>query len=112
MRELIGVYGTLKRGHGNHSLIRHAPFHGTSYLKDVGVTKRTGFPFAYRSKGAKTFIEIYEVNKATLSAVDRLEGHPHWYKRELFNVAGKDVWVYLNQAEEGNYDLEESGVWS
>jgi gamma-glutamylcyclotransferase (GGCT)/AIG2-like uncharacterized protein YtfP len=30
--------------------------------------------------------EVYEVNKVQLSNLDRLEGHPDWYRREPIKV--------------------------
>ncbi|XP_033725854.1 gamma-glutamylaminecyclotransferase C-like isoform X2 [Pecten maximus] len=34
--------------------------------------------------------EIYDVNEPMLEALDQLEGHPNFYRRELIAVTGED----------------------
>jgi gamma-glutamylcyclotransferase (GGCT)/AIG2-like uncharacterized protein YtfP len=56
--------------------------------------------------------EVYTVNDATLSRLDRLEGHPDAYKREQDEVVLEDgteliAWLYFCDTPRG--DLIESG---
>ena len=108
------MYGTLKRGHGNHQLINSEGGHRNQLQSDYlgcGLTKDKlrmtikGVPFIHAGNdpvdGARLSLELYEVHspKARL-ALDQLEGHPHHYRRRLTQVELSDgtfisIWVYM-----------------
>ena len=111
VKELVGVYGTLKQGKHNHFLMGKSKYLGNGFIEGIGVTDSDSFPYAYEVKGAKVRVEMYEVEKPIMSRLDTLEGHPIWYERKVFNVSGKDVWVYLNEKESGKHSILESGIW-
>lgn len=83
------VYGTLKlRHHNNHYL-------GDSKFLSDGVTKlkyplvRHGIPFLYNEPGVGHHVkgEVFDVlDQDVLANIDRLEGHPRWYKRETVEI--------------------------
>ena len=82
---LIGVYGTLKYGEYNHD----AYLGSAEYV----TTATTAYPMRLRidalpyliegesDKGRYVELELYRVSKEELAAIDRLEGHPHYYRR-------------------------------
>jgi gamma-glutamylcyclotransferase (GGCT)/AIG2-like uncharacterized protein YtfP len=102
---MVFVYGTLKRGHGNNYLLDGAEFVGEA--ASVGACYRVldgGFPRAFdaRDDGHPIFGEVFAVDLKTLRNLDRLEGHPRWYRRRRrrFRFAdGRKVaaWVYVMQ---------------
>ena len=99
-RERVFVYGTLKRGFCNHTLLDEAEFIG-----EATTVERFGFylgaddyapvveeiPYLYRQpKAANEAMAVHgvvwEISPATLWQLDRLEGHPDWYQRENIQV--------------------------
>jgi gamma-glutamylcyclotransferase (GGCT)/AIG2-like uncharacterized protein YtfP len=99
MNHFVFFYGSLKRGHYNHGRLAAARFvcdakTAPEYrLFDVGY-----YPAMVEDRaGISIQGEIYEVDDATLASLDRLEGHPDYYRRERINVEGFDrpVWGYL-----------------
>ncbi|QDP63165.1 MAG: putative gamma-glutamylcyclotransferase [Prokaryotic dsDNA virus sp.] len=109
----VFVYGTLKKGFGNHHLLNKA-----ECLDDRARTQEyysmtgSGVPFVHHSP-KKTMIkgELYKVNKNTLHMLDGLEGHPTWYKRQkVWVVDGyggplAKAWLYFNDNDRGYQDF-------
>lgn len=107
--QYVFVYGTLMQGLCNHGLLAV----GGVRLLGPGRTKENmlmvvkgGLPFVSRSlPRCQVLGELYEVPSHVLAALDRLEGHPTWYRREevviQWNV-GPGRWIdataymYLN----------------
>jgi gamma-glutamylcyclotransferase (GGCT)/AIG2-like uncharacterized protein YtfP len=108
------VYGSLLSGECNHRVL------GTSRLLGVRRTEPRyrllslgAFP-ALLSRGKTSVLgEVYEVDDATLAAVDRLEGHPHLYRRtSVVLLGGESVQGYvLARVRRGTYPLIKSGDW-
>ena len=101
----VFVYGTLKRGHGNHAwFLGESKFLGTgrtaeSYAMHVayGFPTVVASPPLYPVEG-----ELYAVSLATLAELDRLEGHPSFYTRRLAGVTHEDgseveAWMYFGR---------------
>ena len=121
---LVAVYGSLRRGMGNSSLM-------SSYNTDgkdgyVGKDKINGY--SMRSEGYfpaimpckdtdinPIVIEVYEVNQPTFEALDGLEGYPSFYNRELVNTSFGEAWIYFQDygqdPRECGEDFVESGDW-
>ena len=89
---LVAVYGTLKRGGSNHRLLAGSKMvlQGTTCNKYRMVATGVPFVLPYNSEGHNIDIETYALDDGTLEQVDRLEGHPNWYKREVVCVKDKD----------------------
>lgn len=69
------VYGTLRRGCGNHRLLDGSEYHGIAVLDGYRMVSLGGFPAIYRGeKGDTVTGEVYEVDAATLRRLDSLEG--------------------------------------
>jgi gamma-glutamylcyclotransferase (GGCT)/AIG2-like uncharacterized protein YtfP len=95
--ELVFVYGTLKRGHGNHHWLLDAPFLGEAVLPDVVLHDLGPFPMAVPGEGVVRG-EVYGVDAAGLARLDRLEGYPRLYDRRPLPLAdGRQAWVYLGR---------------
>lgn len=97
----LAVYGTLKRGFHNHSLMDPRGFSFVGSFVSANkyhMTSNGGFPIVYKNQQLHYIeAEIFEIrDKAYLSQIDRLEGHPTWYERELINFQNDmQAWMYL-----------------
>lgn len=110
MKAIVGVYGTLRTGGGNHRLLE-----ASNALEQVRIpmgmmVSLGGFPALKAIDGEHmTTLELYEVDEKTLERLDALEGHPHWYHREQRRIEHHDVWVYVMPEAEGAH--VETGDW-
>jgi gamma-glutamylcyclotransferase (GGCT)/AIG2-like uncharacterized protein YtfP len=94
---LMFVYGTLKRGHGNHHWLADAPFLGEAELPDVVLHDLGPFPMAVPGEGT-VIGEVYRIDAGALARLDRLEGYPRLYDRRPLPLAdGRSAWVYLGR---------------
>jgi len=65
-------------------------------------------------KGGKSSIqlELYNINEDELRSLDRLEGHPSYYQREVIETSEGDAWIYLLPEDQyKEYEVIESGSW-
>ncbi len=99
--ELLFVYGTLKRGFGNHYFLRHCEFLGEGETVEKYAMYICGVPYVVSSEKVSTIKgELYRVGEKVLKEIDRLEGHPWGYKREKIKVCLEDgsivfAWMYF-----------------
>lgn len=74
----VFVYGTLKKGYGNHSLLQTSKFIGEGVTTWCWYEMYDGsFPYVvFHGNGLNNAIkgEVYEVNDNTLRTLDHLEG--------------------------------------
>ena len=117
-KHLLFVYGTLKRGFWNHSFLEGEEFVGEAETKEKYAMYVSGIPFVVKGEQVSTIKgELYRVSSETLRLIDRLEGHPNWYRRELVPVyvweggRKKEVQAYLYFSLKPEGRLEESGVF-
>ncbi len=94
---LIFVYDTLRHGEPNHRLLspprflRHARTTASYDLVDLGA-----FPAMVAGGANSVEGELYAVNQRVLADLDRLEGHPCFYRRTAVNLEdGAAVEAYL-----------------
>ena len=90
---LVSVYGTLKQGWGNHSLLRRAPV----VKGHIGISKLdgVGFPIIKLGDNYRLNVEVYEVDPSDLRSLDGLEGYtpgrtPTFYDRKETDVTLND----------------------
>jgi gamma-glutamylcyclotransferase (GGCT)/AIG2-like uncharacterized protein YtfP len=110
--ERLFVYGTLRRSYWNHRYIAHCRFIGKGLTKEKYAMFCNGIPFVCKEPKVSRIVgELYEVDEKTLQAIDRLEGHPDWYIRELTQVEvdGKTYTAWLYFCPEAKGVLIESG---
>lgn len=93
----VFVYGTLKKGFGNHRLLD-----GRSvFVQEDAIQGHTLFdlgPYPALQSGGEDTIsgEVYMIGPNTLRDLDRLEGHPTFYERRVVKtVGGHEVWAYF-----------------
>lgn len=103
MDNLVAVYGTLKKGYNNYnSYLRRSVYLGGGVTTDKYPLIIRGLPYMVNQKGMghNVEVDVFKVSDEVLENLDRLEGHPKWYKREEveINVKGKvlSCWVYFN----------------
>lgn len=116
----IFVYGTLKKGYGNHRLLTSSVFLGSGITVKKYLMTANGIPFVSDEPDNKNITnivgELYQVDNQTMYQVDMLEGHPSFYKREKVEVEMLDnynsrcmAWMYFHPPHgelisSGNYD--------
>ena len=110
------VYGTLKRGHGNHRLLEGAEFIGRDeapgrmYAGGVPVVKPVGRSPGEAGEWVKG--EVYAVPLTMLPRIDRLEGHPDGYTRTTVTLrSGRSAEIYYWLHSVDHRDYEPSGEW-
>jgi gamma-glutamylcyclotransferase (GGCT)/AIG2-like uncharacterized protein YtfP len=99
---LIFVYGTLRKGHGNHHLLKDAHWYGVGRTEEqYALYLVSGYPYVNGKESRYPIIgELYGVDDATLATLDRLEGHPRYYERRevAVTVDGErySAWMYFH----------------
>ena len=116
------VYGSLRKGFGNHYLLERSNYLGEA-LTDAAFTMLHlgGYPGVVRAGSTQILGEVYEVDDKTLSRLDRLEGHPSFYRRTPIRVTEgsnadrwQDVETYLLPTDwlSTQKTVVESGDWT
>jgi len=115
---LIFVYGTMMAKMINHgritsgivdaygqSMTTSDCFTMRSRLSSQGVIVPTVHRTVERVDRARIVGEVYRIDGATLEVVDRAEGHPFVYVRELVEISGmtRPCWMYLFCGEDIDY---------
>lgn len=104
---LVAVYGTLKKGHGNHRLLEHSELVAEEAITSAPAFRLYGYkrayPFVQRMNdgGQQISCQVYRVDDNTLKSLDYLEGHPNFYKREMvsFDDNSYEAELYLFQGD-------------
>lgn len=112
------VYGTLRSGYGNHSVMpSNSKFIGNGKTVEMFRLTASGIPFVSKSEALHRVTgEVYEVTESAMTGpLDRLEGHPGFYTRELTPIeledgTTEDAWLYFCESK-GN-TLIESGDYA
>ncbi len=95
----VFVYGSLKRGFGNNTVLGDSPFLSEGMLYgNFAMFSLGSFPGVIKSKSHKGPIhgEVFEVDSQTLSRLDMLEGYNEFntdlsfYNREMVSVLMPD----------------------
>lgn len=104
---LVFVYGSLKRGCGNHHVL------GSSVKVADAVTlgrysmRSGGFPVVLKSNpNGRVTGEVYRVGEEILERLDRLEGNGAFYLREMVDLELADgsfasAWMYVGMDQSG-----------
>ena len=109
----VFTYGTLMTGQPNHRLLVGARRIGTARteprydLLDLGA-----FPGMAMGGATAVMGEVYEVDRPTLAALDRLEGHPRFYIRRRIRLeSGEEVAAYIFPRRPQDCPAIPSGDW-
>lgn len=116
--QIVGVYGSLRRGMGNHRLLEGAEFLCTTVTAEpYAMYSLGGFPKValHGEKVSPIVVELYSCNEDTMRSLDRLEGFrgegmDNFYDRSTIQTeCGKDALIY--HIESPNSNPVESGDW-
>lgn len=120
-RTLIAVYGSLREGLYNHSLLSDAKYIGAFTSDPIFSMYDLGHFPAIVNKGNFTVeFEVYAVNKKEAEQVDSLEGYTgndenSWYKKGVIDTPfGKAFYYYFDKDSNDKMkesDLIASGNW-
>ena len=107
----VAVYGTLKRGgrlHTNMELIK-AKFIEEVEIDGFEMFHLGGYPAIVEKKGESVQAEVFEIDDAGLSRLDRVEGYPTLYQRKMTPHG----WVYFMETRDfiGDSPKIEDGNW-
>ena len=99
----VFVYGSLKKGYCNSSLLRNDRYIADRLTEDDTYVMRSlgSFPGVHRSYNGMQCRpvsgELYEVSDYTLYRLDILESNGHFYNRELIKLREEEepAWMYL-----------------
>ena len=100
-KNLIFVYGTLRKGHCNHHLLKDAHCYGVgSSEASYAMYLKNGYPYITSSEARYPIVgELYSVDDDTLAQLDKFEGHPRYYERREIPVIMReeryDAWMYF-----------------
>lgn len=84
---LLFLYGTLKKGRGNHYYVRDSEYIGDAFTDNNYALFVSGLPYMVKRAGSKGVKgEVYDVDAVTLKYIDQLEGHPDFYRRTKITV--------------------------
>lgn len=111
-RQLVFVYGTLKRGEKNHHWLEGASWQGEAELSGVLLHDLGPFPMAVIGDGT-AIGEVYAVDEPGLARLDELEGYPRLYDRQMLSLNdGRQAWVYLGRLRQVRHaPLVVGGSW-
>jgi gamma-glutamylaminecyclotransferase len=98
------VYGTLKKGFGNHRLLEGQKLLGNATICGYEMYSMGNYPAIRQANEGYIHGELYEIEDTLWPRLDRLEGVPYLYTRETDTVwmDGKDethqadIYVYAN----------------
>lgn len=106
---LVAVYGTLKKGYSNYNrYLYNSKYIASGQTQDKYPLIISGLPFLIENSGQghNVDVDVFKVSDAKLADLDRLEGHPTWYRRKQIpvQVKGKTLmcWIYFNIKEKAD----------
>jgi gamma-glutamylaminecyclotransferase len=115
---LYAVYGTLRKGYGNHRLLDNPYCELLGTIKTEPKFKMVslgGFPGVIPNEGTQeVVVEIYRVNSENVEQrLDWLEGYPSFYnKTEIPTPWGTANMYILDEHRYGSNNIVESGDWN
>lgn len=110
-------YGTLKRGNTNHHLMAGAEYIGDGKIKGIKLYHLGESAMIVPSSDPGQGIvcgELFVLDSDHLARLDKEEGHPSLYERQLWTMEnGSKAWVYMGREEllGSKARLIEDGVW-
>lgn len=95
----VFVYGSLRKGMGNHVLLGGSQLVKQDIMMYPGpMVSMGGFPAVIKTNDTLCRIrgEVYLVDATIMQRLDRLEGYPYFYNRELrATKSGYTTWIYF-----------------
>ena len=114
-REVIFVYGSLRRGMRMHQLLAKADYLGLTCTTAQYTLYHSGsWPAAVTGGGIAIRGELYEVSKNKMLEIDNYEGHPRLFRRTRIVLAGSQVafmWIYVCNVD-SLWEIIPTGDWT
>jgi|TARA_B110000503_G_scaffold142414_1_gene239140 gamma-glutamylcyclotransferase (GGCT)/AIG2-like uncharacterized protein YtfP len=117
MNTKVAVYGSLRKGFGNHVLLSQSELIGTTQTpKEFRMFSLGAFP-GVGTGTSSIKVEVYRVNEETLARLDRLEGYHgptsrNFYEREVVMTEfGQALMYTLRDERYKGHDEVTSGDW-
>ena len=108
----VFVYGTLKRGERNFHHLRDARFVGEHLTRPrYTMYSFDSYPAVCQNGRQAIEGEIFRVSARRLLALDRLEGHPEYYRRIRIETEYGQAWMYVMQRERCLGRKQIGGSW-
>lgn len=110
---LVAVYGSLRKGMGNHGLLdrNDAQLLSTEVISGFEMYSLGGFPYIKPASEGDITIEVYAVPITAMKALDMLEGYPSFYNRKLVDTTKGQAWIYYIDDYGTGYGRVTSGDW-
>ena len=109
---LVFVYGTLRKGEVNNYLLNRARFLGNHNTEPhYKMVSLGSYPGVVKNGRTRIAGEVYEVDAETMTALDRLEGYPIDYTRNLIPTVCGQAWIYLYRGSLRDRSQITSGIW-
>ena len=106
------VYGTLLSGQRNHDYLRGAVALGAACTAaEYRLVTLGAYPALRNSGDAAIPGELYLVSSSNLAVLDRLEGHPDFYRRGLVKLDDGRVALTYFLPEDQYKDAEQISSW-
>lgn len=113
----VAVYGSLRKGLGNHRVLGESKMIGTQWIPDYEMFSLGSYP-GIRSGDSHILVEVYEVSDETLRRLDTLEGYngndaTNFYDREEVSTDYGKALIYTLQGHRyKSQPIVESGDWT
>lgn len=98
MSELVFVYGSLKKGFGNHDILSNSPLIARTHTvgRCFNMVSLEAFPAVLSSGDYDIEGELYSVDEGTLETLDMLEGNGYLYlRKKVLLASGHTAWMYF-----------------
>lgn len=113
----VAVYGSLRKGLGNHRVLGDSKLIGKEWISNYEMFSLGSFPGIRNGKGS-IYVEVYEVDSNTLERLDTLEGYHakdsvnNFYDKEEVSTKFGDALIYTLQGERYKRNpIVTSGNW-
>lgn len=112
----VAVYGSLRKGLSNHSVIEKSRLLGFDFVEGFSmypINKSNGFPFALQDNSENSIkVEVYEINnESTKMRLDSLEGYPSFYDRVIIDTEFGKCWIYVLNMEKDTSSMVSISDW-
>lgn len=111
MLHLVFVYGTLRKGECNHSLLQNSEYLGMFETEPNYQLFNIGSYPGVTEGNCRVIGEVYRINDDTLKQLDILEDVPIEYIRESIETPYGSAWFYIYNGVSSLDETITSGNW-